>query len=63
MEQHRHQKENKHHDLGRAIIFGAAIGLIAGLLLRNNFSLGMGVGAAIGLIIGTMMDVLQKKSG
>ena len=62
-QQNKHPNENKSNHLGRVIFFGAAMGLILGLLLLNNSTLGMGAGAAIGWIVGIVMDTPPRKSG
>lgn len=47
---------------GLGISFGAAFGLILGLLLFDNFVLGVGIGVAVGLILGAGIDARKNKS-
>lgn len=37
------------------IIFGSAIGSVAGLLTNNNLALTAGMGAGLGLLVGTIV--------
>ncbi len=40
------------------LVFGAALGLLASILLEENIPLLMIIGGAIGLLIGTGLDLL-----
>lgn len=65
-EQNKHQNNDRtgnYHKVGRVIFFGAAIGTVAGLLLLDNPTLGMGIGAAAGVIVGAMLDKRKRNVG
>lgn len=64
-ERNKPEKENKkrYAYTGLGISFGAAFGLIVGLLLFDNLALGFGIGVAMGLVFGSAMDAQKKKSG
>ena len=47
---------------GAGMGIGAAIGLIFGLLLSENFIFGILIGAAAGLIIGSIIDAQKNKT-
>lgn len=59
------EKTNKHtmnyHYIALGLIFGAALGLIVGLLLFDELLLGTFVGAALGLIVGSIVDLQRPK--
>ena len=45
---------------GVGLVFGAALGLIVGLLGFNNWWVGPMIGVAVGLIIGAVADLLAS---
>lgn len=67
MEQpNKHQNDDRsgsYHDVGKVIVFGAAIGIVAGLLLLDNPTLGMGIGAAAGVVVGAMLNNRKRNKG
>jgi len=46
---------------GLGVSFGAALGLIFGMLLFDQMILGASIGAAAGLIIGAIADAQSRK--
>lgn len=45
---------------GLGIVFGAALGLLFGQMLFENWWLGPMIGVAVGLIIGAVADLQQR---
>lgn len=65
-QQNKHQNDEEtcnYHDVGRVIFFGAAIGIVVGLLLLDNPTLGMGIGAAAGVIVGAVLNNHKPQAG
>ena len=43
------------------LIFGSALGLIAGLLIDGNLAIATSIGAGVGLVIGMIVSLFAKK--
>lgn len=45
---------------GVGLVFGAALGLVFGLMLIDNWWMGPMIGVALGLIVGAVADLLAS---
>lgn len=45
---------------GVGLVFGAALGLVFGLMLFDNWWMGPMIGVALGLIVGAVADLLAS---
>ena len=64
MEQNSSKGENSRRTVyyaGSGLAIGAAIGMIFGLMLFENLTLGSAIGAAVDLVMGAAIDAHERK--
>lgn len=64
-QQNGRQNENKggrYNHLGKAIFLGATVGVLAGVLLLGDPTLGTGIGADIGLVVSSLLSRRKNRT-